>query len=378
MLGRPMRYCFDIDGTVCTNTDGAYEQAQPYPEAVAAINRLHEAGHYIILFTARGSSTGIDWRSVTERQMAEWGVRYHDLRLGKPHADVFIDDKAVTANGWHLELGIATPSPLASMMPAMPAPAPEPASPPPAAGGAGSVMAEGQYLELTYDTNRLPYGPYTGKLCKWLSENGFSGRKGHLLDFGCGRGEHMAAFADLGYTVAGVDISPSAPALAGPGMTVRVANLEQEPMPYPDASFDMLFSKSVVEHLRDPVTALRKTRAALKPGGLAVVMTPSWVHNAWGPFYIDHTHVTPFTAPSLRDALLFAGFEDVRVSHFHQLPFLWERPWLTPLVRAAAALPLSYRPMHETATWPGPVNTFIRFSKEVMLLAVARRPAEGR
>jgi len=96
----PLTYCFDIDGTLCTNTEGDYESAQPYPDVVAEVNRLHAEGHTIILLTARGSTTGIDWRPTTERQMAEWGVRYHVLYLGKPSADVYVDDKAVNALTW--------------------------------------------------------------------------------------------------------------------------------------------------------------------------------------------------------------------------------------------------------------------------------------
>lgn len=87
-------YCFDIDGTLCTNTDGDYQLAQPYPDRISHVNALYENGHVVKLFTARGSTTGIDWRDLTERQLSSWGVRYHELILGKPHADVFVDDKA--------------------------------------------------------------------------------------------------------------------------------------------------------------------------------------------------------------------------------------------------------------------------------------------
>ena len=100
---RPLCYCFDIDGTLCSNTDGSYEAAVPFPDMVARVNRLYDQGHRIILLTARGSTTGIDWRPLTERQMAEWGVRYHSLHLGKPTADVYIDDRAINANQWRAE-----------------------------------------------------------------------------------------------------------------------------------------------------------------------------------------------------------------------------------------------------------------------------------
>jgi SAM-dependent methyltransferase len=143
-------------------------------------------------------------------------------------------------------------------------------------------------------------------------------------------------------------------------------------LPFEPGSFDFVFSKSVVEHLHHPVRLLAKALEALKPGGIAVIMTPSWAHTYWGPFYIDHTHVTPFTGPSLLDAMTLAGFASVEVSHFYQLPFLWRYPFLKPLSWAIASLPLPYRP-YKAAPWPEGFNKLIRFSKEVMLLAVGRR-----
>lgn len=95
-----MVYCFDIDGTLCTNTDGAYEEAVPLPDVIALVNGLHGQGHRILLYTARGATTGIDWRGVTEGQLASWGVLYHQLYMGKPTADLYIDDRAINVVEW--------------------------------------------------------------------------------------------------------------------------------------------------------------------------------------------------------------------------------------------------------------------------------------
>lgn len=95
-----MIYCFDVDGTLCTNTEGEYEKAVPFPEVIEQVNRLYDEGHEILLLTARGSTTNIDWRTTTERQLQEWGVKYHRLYLGKPTAHVYIDDKAINLADW--------------------------------------------------------------------------------------------------------------------------------------------------------------------------------------------------------------------------------------------------------------------------------------
>ena len=95
-----MIYCFDIDGTLCSNTDGDYSKAVPFHEVIAEVNRLFAEGHRILLYTARGATTGFDWYELTGRQLKEWEVHYHALFMGKPTADVYIDDKAMNLIDW--------------------------------------------------------------------------------------------------------------------------------------------------------------------------------------------------------------------------------------------------------------------------------------
>ena len=93
-------YCFDIDGVICTNTNGSYKDAVPNKEVIDRINKLHENGHKVILYTARGTTTGIDWKDMTVRQMWDWGLNYDELVMGKPEADIFVDDKSVAVKDW--------------------------------------------------------------------------------------------------------------------------------------------------------------------------------------------------------------------------------------------------------------------------------------
>lgn len=234
-----------------------------------------------------------------------------------------------------------------------------------------TVLTNPNYLDVTYVPKRAPYGEYPDLLAQWLLENVFK-KPGRLLDFGCGRGEHLAAFSKLGFEVAGVDVSTRAKELAE-GYRVEVADPSDSPFPFPPNEFDFVFSKSVVEHMHQPTKLLEKALEILRPEGTAVIMTPSWSHTYWGPFYIDHTHVTPFTSPSLADAMVMVGFKSVSVSFFYQLPFLWRHPFLKLFVRMVTALPLPYRP-YQKAPWPDGFNKLIRFSKEVMLLGVGKKP----
>jgi hypothetical protein len=94
-----MIYCFDLDGTLCTNTEGSYEKARPFTERIQKVNQLFDEGHHIIVDTARGATTGIDWLELTTNQLKEWGLKYHELRVGKKiNYDYIIDDKAINHN----------------------------------------------------------------------------------------------------------------------------------------------------------------------------------------------------------------------------------------------------------------------------------------
>jgi carbamoyl-phosphate synthase large subunit len=87
-------FCFDLDGTICTESC-EYEKAQPMPFIVDKINQLYDAGHTIIIATARGASSKKSWRELIENQLGKWGIQYHQLITGKPYADYYIDNKAI-------------------------------------------------------------------------------------------------------------------------------------------------------------------------------------------------------------------------------------------------------------------------------------------
>lgn len=97
--GGPHTFCFDCDGVIATLVEGNdYNKSTPMQATVNLINFLYEKGHEIIIFTARGSMTGIDWKEITRSQMEQWGVKYHKLMLGKPAANFYIDDRFIDLN----------------------------------------------------------------------------------------------------------------------------------------------------------------------------------------------------------------------------------------------------------------------------------------
>ena len=231
------------------------------------------------------------------------------------------------------------------------------------------------YLATSYSSENRPVNLYVETMSAHLHETVFNNQAGRLLDIGCGRGDQMRAFAKRGLACSGMDIASSAVDLA-PGFDVRVANLETDASPFGAAQFDFVYSKSVIEHMHQPDRFLDIALDSLKPGGLACILTPSWFHT-YRIFFMEYTHVRPFTIESLETAMKMAGFVNVKVSYFYQLPFLWKVPAWMPLVKALGALAnttgLPYRPVRK-APWPEKLNTLIRFSHDVMLMGVGERP----
>ena len=90
----------DIDETICFyKRERNYPDALPILDRIKQINKLYDEGNKITYYTARGSVTGIDWESVTKKQLESWGCKYHNLSVGqKPHYDLLICDKAINSD----------------------------------------------------------------------------------------------------------------------------------------------------------------------------------------------------------------------------------------------------------------------------------------
>ena len=222
------------------------------------------------------------------------------------------------------------------------------------------------YVAVVYNETDRPYTDYPDLLTRHLVARYRLPAGARLLDLGCGRGEFLRGFRRCGLDACGADQSDLARRLC-PEADVRIADLENAAIPFDDNSFDVLYSKSVLEHFYYPERIVREIYRVLKPGGRVISMVPDWEYN-YRIYYEDYTHRTPFTLTSLRDISIIHGFEDVRVERFRQLPFLWTRAWLNPLCEVLAWV---------TPSWLRQHSKLVRFSKEVMLLASAVKPRGG-
>lgn len=90
----------DIDETICKTNGTDYLNAEPIIKAIKKANEYYDRGDTIVYWTARGTGSGKNWERITTLQLKTWGVKYHELKFGKPVYDLFIDDKNMNSSDW--------------------------------------------------------------------------------------------------------------------------------------------------------------------------------------------------------------------------------------------------------------------------------------
>jgi methionine biosynthesis protein MetW len=145
-----------------------------------------------------------------------------------------------------------------------------------------------------------------------------------VLDLGCATGTTGAALkARQPAHVTGVELEPAYAREAATRLDeVITADVEQA---QPEGRFDALIAADILEHLKDPWTALRRYARLLEPGATAVVSLPNvghwstyanlargtWPRKPEGIF--DATHLRWFTLRDAQDLLLQAGLKPTTV-----------------------------------------------------------------
>lgn len=214
------------------------------------------------------------------------------------------------------------------------------------------------YINVIYDENVRPHTDYPVKLCSHLISRFHIPAGAKILDVGCGRGDFLGGFKERGLDAYGLDREADAVKIEG-GASVKCCDIEKNAFPFPDNTFDVVFSKSLIEHLYNPENFITECRRVLKPGGRLILMTPDWT-STMKIFFDDYTHRQPYTAAAAKDLLDIFGFLETRAEIFYQLPVLWRYPALKIVSRILQVFV--------------PVTTksrikFVRWSVELMVLA---------
>ena len=96
-MSQPKTIMIDLDGVICTE-ERTFERplAKPVDGAREALRQLRAAGHTVVIYTAR------NWPEyrVTKQWLDDHGFDYDGLHMGKPVAEVWIDDRAIRFTNW--------------------------------------------------------------------------------------------------------------------------------------------------------------------------------------------------------------------------------------------------------------------------------------
>lgn len=96
-MSNPLTIMVDLDGVICTE-ERVFDRplAEPIAGAREALKELKDAGHTIVIYTARGWA---EYR-YTKSWLDEHGMSYDAIQMGKPIGHVWIDDRAVPFRDW--------------------------------------------------------------------------------------------------------------------------------------------------------------------------------------------------------------------------------------------------------------------------------------
>jgi SAM-dependent methyltransferase len=167
-----------------------------------------------------------------------------------------------------------------------------------------------------HEERRSPDFVFAGPERRALFRRLVGGPGRRVLDLGCRYGALTSSYA-AGNEVVGVDVDREALAgAAALGIETVWADLD-EPLPFPDESFDVAVCGELLEHLRFPDRLLAEARRVLRPGGVLVGSVPNsyrlksrlrFLLGRPPEFADDPTHLHMFSPADVR--ALLAPFDD--------------------------------------------------------------------
>jgi len=139
-------------------------------------------------------------------------------------------------------------------------------------------------------------------------------RDARILDVGCAGGGMMSLLKKKGFSdVTGVDLSAEAAARCARRGIKGVFVMDAQELSFPDGSFDVVVASDILEHVPDPVKALRSWRRVLKPGGQLIVFVPAYAC-LWSEHDVINHHHKRYERQDFRREVEAQGFNVRRFS----------------------------------------------------------------
>lgn len=181
-----------------------------------------------------------------------------------------------------------------------------------------------------------------------------SARKGQsILDVGANPPFLLATLTQLGFEASGIDLNPSLfqKTIDHYNLKVNALDIERDPLPFDDASFDYLLFTEVIEHLRiNPVFTMTELYRVIKPGGVLMLETPNLyslngiynflvkgrayaccnqdIHSEFSHYNKTgfFGHMREYTSQELHGFLRKLGFREIKAIYSDGGKLKWTRP----------------------------------------------------
>ena len=144
------------------------------------------------------------------------------------------------------------------------------------------------------------------------------------MDVGAGAGEFLSLMRKHGWETAGVEPSPVTSRYAREDRGIQVFTGTLQDIDLPHASYDLVTLWEVMEHLPDPLAAVKKMALLLKKGGTLVFSTPNieglpvrWFGSAWWTNVPRHLYF--FSPKTVRILVEESGLELTAIKHHTSL-----------------------------------------------------------
>lgn len=226
-------------------------------------------------------------------------------------------------------------------------------------GTRGASPTERRAFFDEIERDRYAWEPYLKPFARFERGRGLK-----LLEVGVGAGTDFINWVRNGAVATGVDLTPEGVALtrerlALEGLTADVQVADAENLPFPDATFDIVYSWGVLHHSPDTRRAIREVHRVLKPGGTAIIMVyhhPSWVGlMLWGLHYA--ARMRPWVSPrqAVFEHLESPGTKAYTVDEGRELVAMFDRADVRPQLSNGDLLLMppaaKYQQWHHKLAW---------------------------
>lgn len=223
------------------------------------------------------------------------------------------------------------------------------------------------YLSIIFNEKRTPKTKYPYQLINYLVNRFNITTNMNVLEIGCGRCDFLDEFNKMGITCYGVD-KEIYPKLYNKDL-VKSCNVSHNTLPFKNNSIDVIYHKSLIEHMYDPSHLMSESLRVLRPNGKIIILTPDW-ETQWKTFYGDFTHCRPYTVLSIEDLLKINNFNNLEVEKFYMMPIFWKHP----IIKIISKLLQLFIPI-KLGRWLADKTkiTFFRWSVELMILGYGEK-----